>query len=86
MRNFVAREFPDIDVNGIKAGITIDMFVMLICALLQKIDKRIIITRDNYVEEVPCTLRRYHYMANIKPSLMKTGNFFLEIIIIYNFK
>lgn len=75
MRNCVTQNFPEFEVGCISPGITIEHFVSIINAYLNAVDKRVVITRDNYVEEVPIALRRLRYMTNIQPSLMKTGNY-----------
>lgn len=69
----MATEFPHLDYSHIKSGMPLECFVSLMDSYFKLIDKRLKVTRENYIEEVPANLKRYHYPANIKPSLMKTG-------------
>ncbi|KAK5639858.1 hypothetical protein RI129_010669 [Pyrocoelia pectoralis] len=74
VKSFIARNEPSIDHNLIKTGMSTDMFIALTATFFRMIDKRIIITRENYVEVVPSRLRLFRYPTNVKPSLMKTVN------------
>ncbi|KAB0792128.1 hypothetical protein PPYR_14089 [Photinus pyralis] len=74
VRSFFARNEPQIDHNAIKAGMPTDMFIAVTAAYFRRIDKRIIINRENYIEEVPSRLRLFRYPISVKPSLMKAVN------------
>ncbi|KAF5285997.1 hypothetical protein FQR65_LT12994 [Abscondita terminalis] len=74
IKNFVAVNIPEIDHNNIKSGLSLDTFIVLVARLFELIDKRLMINRENYMEEIPANLKLFNYPVTIKPSLMKTVN------------
>ncbi|KAF5272763.1 hypothetical protein FQA39_LY07790 [Lamprigera yunnana] len=74
VKTFVAMHLQEINHNNIKSGMSLDTFILLMSLLCQMIDKRFEVTKANYIDEIPTTLRLFNYPTNVQPSLMKSVN------------
>ncbi|KAK4873292.1 hypothetical protein RN001_015321 [Aquatica leii] len=74
VRDLISLYLPDLDYRLFKPGMSLDFFITLSGRLFQMIDKRLVISKENYMEEVPANLKLFNYPTSIKPSLMKSVN------------